>query len=91
MAFQPGQSGNPTGRRKGGIELKAMLEKVLAEIPDPKEARTRAENVVRRVVEAAELGEEWAIAQVWDRAEGKPRQGIDLEARATILVQNLLK
>lgn len=91
MPFVKGQSGNPGGRRKNAVELKALLDRVLSEVTDPATARTRAENVVRKVVEAAEGGAEWAIKEVWDRADGKAKQSMDIDARATVLVQNLIK
>ncbi len=48
--FKPGQSGNPSGRRKGSQNLKTIFEKILKE-----EVSLREGNEVRKVTKAEAL------------------------------------
>jgi hypothetical protein len=78
VTFQPGQSGNPGGRRKEK-PYRDALRKVLAEFvtdEDPKEPRTKLEAVARRHVAEALAGEMTAINGIADRLDGKPAQAI---------------
>lgn len=73
--FLPGQSGNPGGRRKGSISLKALLRKILAEVdndPHDGKRRSRAEAFVRSRVRLACQGDRFAAREVWEYLEGEP-------------------
>lgn len=76
MAFQPGQSGNPSGRPK--IKpFQDMLNRVLArEEGDPAQGKTSLERVVIKFVAKALEGDVPAIRDMADRLDGKPAQAI---------------
>lgn len=59
--FQPGQSGNPSGRRP------AILTKALAAKLTPE----KAEQLATVLLQKAEAGESWAMQAIWERIEGK--------------------
>jgi hypothetical protein len=72
--FKPGQSGNPSGRAKGGQNLKTLFNKVLGEVislrdgPDVKKI-SKAEAVVRGLVIGAIKGDPRNIAILFRLAE----------------------
>lgn len=59
--FQPGQSGNPSGRRPA-LLTNALLKRLTPE---------KADELAAILLEKAEAGEAWALEKVWDRVEGK--------------------
>lgn len=79
--FQPGQSGNPSGRpRKPEAILSEAIRKQLAEMHDNE--KTKAEAVASRLIQEAILSESPvpAIKEVGDRSEGKAFQSVRLDA-----------
>ena len=64
--FQPGQSGNPSGRPKGSVSMTAILRRKLAEA----EAAS-AVAIVDAMIAEAKGGNLRAIAVILDRLEGK--------------------
>jgi hypothetical protein len=75
--FVPGQSGNPAGRpRTKG--LVAALKVAVAEVG--KDGRTVEEALADELVRQALRGRRRlvAIAEIFDRLEGRPRQSVDL-------------
>lgn len=73
-----GQSGNPTGRRKGSINLKDLLERVLLEA-DPREPQKPiVERFVKALIANAMRGNGTAIAQVCDRIAGKVKEKVEI-------------
>lgn len=77
MPFQPGQSGNPGGRRKDK-PYRDALRKVLAEELgfDPASARTKLEAVVRAHFTEAIGGDVTAMNAIADRLDGKVPQAV---------------
>jgi hypothetical protein len=72
--FQPGVSGNPSGRPKGTPNLKTLLEKVLKEqiaLREGNETKklTKAEAVIRSVVIGALKGDSRSQATLFKLAE----------------------
>lgn len=61
MPFEPGQSGNPTGRPRGARNRRTLLIETLFE------AEAEAEAVARQAIERAEAGDMAAIRLVVDR------------------------
>ena len=80
--FQPGRSGNPAGRPKGSVSIKAELQKIIDleikgehnpftdKIEDMPVGRKIALNMA---IKAAE-GDMWACKDVRDTIDGKPAQ-----------------
>ena len=75
MAWQPGESGNPTGRGKQEKPWRDALNVALKD-GDGQALRRIAEKVVAR----AEAGEMDAITEIGNRLDGKPKQSMDLDA-----------
>jgi len=72
MAWKPGESGNPSGRKPERPFL-AALERAIAQ-GDAKMLRQAAEKLLL----AASKGESWAIQQLADRLDGKARQQLEV-------------
>jgi Family of unknown function (DUF5681) len=72
--FQPGKSGNPSGRPKGGKNLKTLFNKILNEQISLREGATirqisKAEALLRGVVISALKGEQRSLATLFRIAE----------------------
>lgn len=78
--WQKGQSGNPAGRPKSAL-LSDALRKQLAETD--KDGKSVAEKVAAALIQKAKGGDVQAIREVFDRAEGKAQQSIDVEMNVT--------
>jgi hypothetical protein len=68
--FKPGKSGNPGGRPKLGVDLKAVLHEYLAKV-DPSNRRSKAEQLMAALVEAGIEGNVKATMAVLDRMCGR--------------------
>lgn len=68
MPFQPGQSGNPGGRRKGPNLTDAIREQLTPEV--------RAK-IASKILGLAEAGNLAAATFIADRIEGKPVQSLE--------------
>jgi hypothetical protein len=78
VTFQPGESGNPGGRRNER-PYRDALRKVLCELAtdkEPAKPKTKLEAVARRHVTEALGGDTSAINGIADRLDGKPAQAI---------------
>ena len=73
MAFQPGQSGNPSGGRKRKAFLTA-LELELAKVADDDQRGLR--KIARNLMTMAEGGDIQAIKEIRDTLDGKPAQAL---------------
>jgi Family of unknown function (DUF5681) len=72
--FQPGKSGNPSGRAKGSKNLKSLFDKILAEEISLREGAvirkvSKAEAVLRGLVVSALKGEPKSIVTLFRLAE----------------------
>jgi Family of unknown function (DUF5681) len=91
--FQPGVSGNPSGRPKRLPITDRTLDQLEGLVPEatrralglPKGA-TYGDAVVRKQVRQAVRGSTQAFNAIADRAEGKPRQAVDFTAEGGIEV-----
>jgi len=77
--WKPGQSGNPGGRPKTARFSQACRELLASLIPgDPRE-RTYSEAIAEALAVKALAGNIRAAQELVDRAEGRPRQAIEIE------------
>ena len=67
--FKKGQSGNPSGKAKGTISLKKFAQSYIQDLTDE---------------EKLEFMEGINKKDVWEMAEGKAKQDVDLKAHLTI-------
>jgi hypothetical protein len=77
--FQPGQSGNPGGRPKNAPLSHACRELLARAVPGDPEGRTYSEAIAGTLAERALAGDIRAAQEIADRAEGKPRQSLEIE------------
>jgi hypothetical protein len=86
--FQPGESGNPAGKKKGTLSLVTKLKKMLAEketvMKDGKPVKkTRADILLINLLQNAikpNLDPDTALRyarEIFDRVDGKPSQELD--------------
>ena len=61
--FQPGQSGNPSGKKPGTVSLKVFAKNYIQEL-DNEEKLKFMEGIDKRTV--------------WEMAEGKPKQDVEV-------------
>ena len=81
--WKKGQSGNPAGRPKKLPELRELLANVLG---DSKDGKTAAEAILMALRTKAVRGDVRAAELLLDRAYGKPKQDIDVEANLTTVI-----
>ncbi len=68
--FQPGQSGNPSGRPKGIITFANELRKALQEQPNG-DGKTRMRRILDAAIDRAEAGDLGYFRELVDRIDGK--------------------
>lgn len=101
--FKPGQSGNPAGRPKGSVSVKAELQKLVniilkneynalsGETENMPVGRKVALNLLDKALADADLN---AIVKVIEHLDGKPAQAINLggqEGENPVQVDNTLR
>jgi hypothetical protein len=77
--WQPGQSGNPTGRPKRKLISDALLAELEAAVG--RSHRTRAQQLARKIVRLALQGDMQAAKLVLAYTEGLPAQPIEIHVR----------
>ena len=77
--FKPGQSGNPGGRPKTAALSNACRDLLAQPMPGDAENRTYAQVIARMLAEKAVGGDIQAARELADRAEGRPRQSVEVE------------
>ena len=70
-AFQPGKSGNPGGRPKGSKSLKTYAKEYLLSLPDD---------------EKLKYMKGMDKKDIWEMAEGKAKQDLDIQGELTTKV-----
>jgi hypothetical protein len=87
MPFQPGESGNPSGRPKKQYSLTSMLREKGEAIVDKETGQTRADRLAGMLWDHAEGGDK-AIAQyIINRLEGMPKEHVESETRTVTQIQ----
>jgi hypothetical protein len=95
MVFQPGQSGNPEGRKPGSKNFTTLVREALKQVGEMKHPDTGQpihipyeEMLVKRVLQKALNGDQRMIELVWNYLDGKPMQkfehGVDKESLADL-------
>lgn len=81
MTFRKGDPRiNRNGRPPVGKTWRCVLKKICEEEIDlDGEKLTRMEAISRKLVEAAEGGDQWAVNALMDRIDGKPTQTVKSE------------
>ena len=82
--WQPGQSGNPGGRPKTAPLSHACRELLARPVPDDPEGRTYAEVIAEMLGKKAIEGDIRAAQEIADRAEGRARQSVEINATAPL-------
>jgi hypothetical protein len=77
--FKPGQSGNPGGRPKTAPLSQACRDLLASSVPDDSQGRTYAEAIAEKLAQKALAGDIRAAQELADRAEGRPRQSLEIE------------
>ena len=77
--FKLGQSGNPAGRPRMAPLSQAYRDKLSAPVPHDPQGRTFAQAIADSLAERALAGDIRAAQELADRAEGKPRQSLEIE------------
>ncbi len=64
--WQPGESGNPSGR-SGAAYSAVVFKQLEAALQDERDGKTRIAHIIEKVVSLAEQGRPWAVKMVLDR------------------------
>ena len=80
--FKKGETGNPNGRPKLTRLTDALRQQLAETAPDANDT-TIAEQIARTLIREAIGGNVQAAKEIADRTEGKPKQAIDVDLRAT--------
>jgi Family of unknown function (DUF5681) len=75
--FQPGQSGNPSGRAKDPFR-QALLKAVNKALQGDPEGRAMIDGIALQLANKALKGDLVAIGMIADRTDGKPAQSVTL-------------
>ncbi len=78
--WKPGQSGNPGGRPKRSPLAEACRELLSLPVPGDPDGRSYAELIALSLAKKALKGDVRAAQELADRAEGRPRQAIEIES-----------
>ena len=79
-----------SGRQKNELPFRHALMEKLDQI-DPSKDRKRLYVIADKLVEEAEAGEAWAIKEIMDRVDGKPKAAVDVSHDVTDPLQDLLR
>ena len=79
-----GQSGNPGGRPSVASLAKACRQKLEEPFPNDPEGRSYAEVIADKLARLAAKGDISAARELADRAEGRPRQQVEVSGDGTV-------
>lgn len=86
--FEPGVSGNPSGRPKGAVSLSTLLGHHLRDNPDD------ADRIVQELISIAKDPEHpywrYAVKIIFDRVDGKVKNKVGEDQPTTIILQHCL-
>lgn len=82
--FQPGESGNPSGKPKGTKNFTTLVRDMLKRVAVLKEGNpnnlTYEDVLADQVIKRAIQGNDRVLKILWEQMDGRPRQQIDLSA-----------
>ena len=87
--FKPGHTGNPNGRPKGSFSFENLIRNQLLKIRKEGGGKTRAQEVVESVIDAAIGGDMRAADMLMDRIDGKVASKIDFGDSALKMLTKL--
>lgn len=70
MPFEPGQSGNPSGKQTERKFKDALLRAIKQDNSE------RLREAAEKLLDLAAIGEPWAVKELADRLDGRPNQQI---------------
>lgn len=79
MAFEKGQSGNPTGLNPREKAFANCLRVAL--MRSDKDGVIKLQRIANKLADVAEQGESWAVKEVADRIDGKPVQATEISGK----------
>ena len=82
MAWEKGQSGNPSGR---SVEAKPFIAAVQRAIKQDDGKRLR--ECAEKLLDLAAAGESWAVGMLADRLDGRPHQTVDATVDHSVTVE----
>lgn len=78
--FQPGESGNPSGRPLGTRNLSTILKEMLEQDVEVNgEKMPFKDSIIKKLIKKANDGNLRAIQEIFDRVEGKAKQEIKVD------------
>lgn len=84
MTFQPGQSGNPTGRAKDKIWTDALRRALLRK--EKGEDKQAIEKLADKCLALAMAGDVSALKEIGNRLDGMPVQAQEIDLRTDPLI-----
>jgi len=88
--FQPGRSGNPSGKPKGTISLTSKLRKLLAQPAyNGTSEQTKGDVVVEMAVHAAAKGDSNFFKEIMNRIDGKVSDHVIVETAQKMVTQEI--
>lgn len=92
--WKKGQSGNPSGRKKGSLDYKTILkrwleleEKIKNPVTGEIEFLTQADIITLAQLKEARNGNTQAFNSLLDRYEGKPKQSIENSGNSDLTIR----
>lgn len=84
-------AGAPLGNQnaKQGAEWRSAIKRALSR-RSGENWRKGLDELADRYIEAAALGDAWALKDIADRLDGKPKQSVDVEGGIDHVVRNLV-
>lgn len=76
--FNPGISGNPSGRPKGSVSIRDSVRQELVKVPEG-EKETYLELLVKQILTKAIKGDSQTLRLIWEQLEGRAKQSTEID------------